>query len=616
MLFGSGKGSHAVGTSNRCTVRIDDGVKRDILARTDIGDYIGTVVSLRKRGNDLVGLCPFHGEKTPSFHVHPDRGFFKCFGCDAAGDVIRFVQLHENVNFVDALRMLAKRAGIELENEDPASARARSEKEALYHANDVAARYFHRVLTTGPEGKVARDYCAARGISDASIATFKLGFAPDRWDGLTAELAREGVEPELAAKAGLVKAGQRGYYDFYRDRLMIPTHAITGETIAFGGRLIGPGEPKYLNTTTTPVYTKGRYLFALGIARRSAQRDGSIVIVEGYLDCIALHAVGVTNAVASLGTAFTVEQARELRKATENVFVCFDGDAAGQAATAKSVDTLIGEGLAARIVQLAAGEDPDSFVRAHGEVAFRERLATAIPWVQFKIDRRIAEIQAGFKSRAQIAREAEILVRTLPRAEWDHWRTYAAPQLGVDVDDLRKARLLINEGARLEYGEGQLIDVRRSDKIRPGSVASPSWETACLAIFVSEPGLVGEYGTRIAPERFAEPALRRIYGRLRERAPALVQPADVFALFSDDGDVSATLASIAGSERSSIIRFGDTESRRAYLDRTIERFAADDRQRRIRELDAEITALFEAGRPVPQELREEHSALHTARTKG
>jgi DNA primase catalytic core len=597
-------------------VRIDDGIKRDILARTDIGEYIGTVVSLRQRGNDLVGLCPFHGEKTASFHVHPDRGFFKCFGCDAAGDVIRFVQLHENVNFVDAMRILAKRAGIELESEDPAMARVRSEKEAIYHANDVAAKFFHRVLSQGPEGEKARAYCAGRGISDESIATFKLGFAPERWDGLVSELQREGVDLEIAVRAGLVKQGQRGYYDFYRDRLMIPTYAITGETIAFGGRLLGPGEPKYLNTSTTPIYTKGRFLYALGIARRSAQKEGNIVIVEGYLDCIALHQAGVTNAVASLGTAFTADQARELRKATENVFICFDGDPAGQAATAKSLDTLIGEGLSARIVQLPAGEDPDGYVRARGGDAFRAQLTAAIPWVQFKIDRRIGEIQAGFKSRAQIAREAEILVRTLPRAEWDHWRTYAAPQLGVDIEDLRKARLQITEGATAEYGAGQVIDVRRSDKIRPGSVASPSWESACLAIFVSEPGLVGEYANRIGPERFAEPSLRRIYSHLCEQAHALVQPADVFALFSDDGDVSATLASIAGAERSSIIRFADTEARRAYLERMIERFAADDRQRRFRELDARMNALFEAGEPVPQELREEHNALHAARTKG
>jgi DNA primase len=403
---------------------ISDGVKREILARTDIGEYIGTVVSLRKRGNDLVGLCPFHGEKTPSFHVHPDRGFFKCFGCDAAGDVIRFVQLHDNLSFVDALRVLAKRTGVELEAEDPRAARVRSEKEAIYHANDVAARWFHRVLVELPEGEPGRAYVAKRGFPADTIATFKLGFAPDRWDGLVRELTREGVDLALAERAGLVKAGQRGHYDFYRGRLMIPTHAVTGETIAFGGRLIGEGEPKYLNTTTTPVYTKGRFLYALGAARRAAQREGAIVVVEGYLDCIALHQAGITHAVASLGTAFTSDQARELRKATSNVFVCFDGDAAGRAATAKSVDLLIAEGLDARIVALPPGEDPDSYVRANGAEGFRARLADAPNWVQFKLDLDLEALKDGFRSRAELARRAEERIAILPQEERDRWRVH------------------------------------------------------------------------------------------------------------------------------------------------------------------------------------------------
>jgi DNA primase catalytic core len=598
--------------SNACTVRIDDGVKRDILARIDIGDYIGSVVSLRKRGNDLVGLCPFHGEKSPSFHVHPDRGFFKCFGCSAGGDVIRFVQLHDNLNFVDAMRVLAKRAGIELEAEDPATSRLRSEKEAIYHANDIAARWFHQMLLHDASGARARAYCERREISAASIAEFMLGYAPDRWDGLTGELERAGVPPDLAAKAGLVKPGQRGYYDFYRDRLIIPTRAVTGETIAFGGRLIGEGEPKYLNTTTTPVYTKGRFLFALGAARRAAQREGAIVVVEGYLDCIALHQAGLTNAVASLGTAFTPDQARELRKATENVFVCFDGDVAGLAATAKSVDMLVAEGLSARIVRLPSGEDPDSYVRAHGAAGFRARLAEAAPWVQFKIDRELEALKSGFTSAAEIARRAEALVHGLPREEWDRWRVYVAGRLGINVDDLRKSRLLVNSALFGPRG----ATAAPSRHITPGAMEIPTFERDVLAVVLDEPPLVAEYRDRIPPERFDDPVLRRIYGTLCDRASALVQPADVFALFSDDGDVSATLASIAGSERSRIVRFADGNARRAFLDRLIERFSADDRQSRFRELDAQMDALLEAGQPVPQELRAEHTALHAAKVKG
>jgi len=591
-------------------MRIDDGVKREILARTDIGEYIGTVVSLRKRGNDLVGLCPFHGEKTPSFHVHPDRGFFKCFGCDAAGDVIRFVQLHDNLTFVDALRVLAKRAGVELEAEDPRAARVRSEKEAIYHANDVAARWFHRVLLESPEGEPGRAYAAKRGFAAETIATFKLGFAPDRWDGLVRELAREGVDLTIAERAGLVKAGQRGHYDFYRGRLMIPTHAVTGETIAFGGRLIGEGEPKYLNTTTTPVYTKGRFLYALGAARRAAQREGAIVVVEGYLDCIALHAAGVTNAVASLGTAFTAEQARELRKATENVFLCFDGDAAGRAATAKSVDLLVAEGLVARIVALPPGEDPDSYVRANGGDAFRARLAEAPNWVQFKLDVDLEALAGGFRSRAELARRAEERIAVLPQAERDRWRVYAAGRLGLNVDDLRKSRLLVNSAhfAPRSAGAGRHVN--------PALVETPSFERDVIAIALEEPGLIAEYAARIPPDRFGDPVCRRIYDRLWEQAETLVQPGDVFALFSDDGDVSATLATIAGAERSKIVRFADTDARRAFLDRLLERFAADDRGRRVRELTAQISALFEAGLPVPPELLEEERSLRVTKLKG
>jgi len=587
-------------------VRIDDGVKREVLARIDIGEYIGTFVSLRKRGNDLVGLCPFHGEKTPSFHVHPDRGFFKCFGCAAGGDVIRFVQLHDNLGFVDALTMLAKRAGIEIESEDPRAARVRSEKEAIYHANDVAARWFHQVLVSDAAGEPGRAYCAGRGIARETIDAFGLGYAPDGWQGLTDALGREDVDLELAAKAGLVKPGQRGFYDFYRGRLMIPTRAVTGETIAFGGRLVGEGEPKYLNTTTTPVYTKGRFLFALGIARRAVQREAGIVIVEGYLDCIALHQAGITNAVASLGTAFTPEQAHELRKATERVFLCFDGDAAGAAATAKSIDVLRAEGLRPSIVELPGNEDPDTFVRAHGGDAFRALLAAAVPAQQYEIDRDVDALARGELGRAEVARRAEARVRAEPREEWDRLRVYVAGRLGLNVDDLRKSRLLINATHFAPRTPG----ASPRGHITPATVELPSFERDVIAIVLEEPALAAEYGERIPAERFGDPLLRRVYGRILERAAELVQPADVFALFSEDGDVSATLASIAGGERSQTVRFADSDARRRQLDGLIERFAADDRRRRVRELETQIAALYEAGQAVPEDLIQEQTTLY------
>ena len=355
-------------------MKYDQDVLREIRARVDIAAFIGAHVPLKKRGNDLVGLCPFHAEKTPSFHVHPDRGFFKCFGCGAGGDVITFVQKSENVGFVDAVRTLASKAGVELEPENPRAMRARSEREAMYEANRIAAAYFMRMLADD-RGAGARAYYRQRGFSAATVERFCLGYAPDSWNGLVSELERNRVDLALAGRAGLVKSGQHGYYDFYRNRLMVPTYSTTGEVIAFGGRAIGEGEPKYLNTTTTPVYTKGHHLFALNLARRAAQSDRTLIVVEGYFDCIALHQGGFENAVAALGTSFTAEQAAELRKYAEYVFLCFDGDAAGSAAATKAIEVASKEiehtGSSVRIVLLPPDDDPDSFVRLHGAEQFR-----------------------------------------------------------------------------------------------------------------------------------------------------------------------------------------------------------------------------------------------------
>jgi DNA primase len=581
-------------------VRIDPGIIREVLARTDLAGLIGSYVSLTKRGNDLVGLCPFHSEKSPSFHVHPDRGFFKCFGCGLGGDAIRFLSQIENVPFPEAVRTLAKRAGIAVEEETPAAARSRSEKELIYRANELAAEYFHRMLRE-PAGEKARAYCERRGLDQETIAAFKLGFAPDRWDGLVGELQRDGVDLAVAARAGLVKQGQRGYYDFYRGRLMVPTLSTTGEVIAFGGRALGDEEPKYLNTTTTPVYTKGRYLFALNVARREAASKDAFIVVEGYLDCIALHQAGFRNAVASLGTAFTAEQAGEIKKYCRNVFLCFDGDRAGENATVKSIDTLVAAGCSARIVRLPQGEDPDSFVRNRGTAAFEQLLDEAVSWVEFKLEREVETIRSGFRSAAEIAREAEKLVRGLPQEEWDRWRVYVAGRLGLAVDDLRRSRFTV-EGPAVRGGT-------RFVRHAPGAGSAPSFERDVLEIALAEPSLIADFAASIPPGRFANPQLRGLYERIVEHAATLAQPSDVLALFSADDEAIALLTSIERPDRSSDVRFADREARRELLERIVERLRADDERARMRELDRRIDELLSAGEPVPRELRDEFSTL-------
>lgn len=590
-------------------MRFDQGAVREIHARIDIASFIGSYVSLRKRGNDLVGLCPFHTEKTPSFHVHPDKGFFKCFGCGVGGDVITFLSKLENLPFPDAVRTLAQKAGVELEPESPQTLRVRSEREAIYEANRIAAAFFERLLRE-PAGASARSYCERRGISTASIEKFHLGYAPDAWNTLTDELERSGVDLAIASKAGLVKRGERGYYDFYRDRLMVPTYATTGEVIAFGGRALGDAEPKYLNTSTTPVYTKGRHLFALNVARRAAAQDKTLIVVEGYLDCIALHQAGFENAVASLGTSFTEEQAKELRKYADGIFLCFDADTAGNAAAGKAVEiaTEVIEhvGSSVRIVTLPAGADPDSYVREHGAQAFTGLLKAAKPAIEFRLEREADRLARGFESPAGIAAQAETLIqRMTPRAEWDRWRVWIAKRLKVNENDLRNSRFLANTANFTPRSAGLAAATRHISR----NVQPSSFEREALAIMLEEPGLVREYRDRIPVQCFRSETYARVYAALVQDAERLGETADVFALFADDNEGMEVLASLGQRDRSSTVRYEDSTQRRAHLDRVVQRLQLDEERQRYQELSRHIDELVMAGQNVSSELRNEFDAL-------
>jgi DNA primase len=594
--------------------RIDDDVKREVLARTDLATYIGTYVQLRKRGNDLVGLCPFHAEKTPSFHVHPDRGFWKCFGCQKAGDVLTFAMEHEALSFPEALRQLAHRAGIAIEEENPAAARVRGEREQIYAANELAAAFFHQTLRLAPEAEAARAYAAKRGLTAATIDAFKLGFAPQGWDTLLRELAKNGVDLAIAAKAGLLKLGDRGsYYDVYRGRFMIPTYAsTTGEVVAFGGRALDDSEPKYLNTSTTPVYTKGRGLYALNVARRAAVASDTLVVVEGYLDCIALHQAGFANAVASLGTAFTADQAAELRKYAERIFVCFDADAAGNAATAKSIRVLTGAGCVPFIVRLPPGEDPDTFIRTQGAPAFQARLDAALEWIQFELDSEIDDLLRKRLPRAQAAKSAENLVRGLPQLEWDRWRLYAANRLSIPVDDLRNARFAANPanfGPRATSRFPAAAGGNRFTRHAAPAAEPPALAREILAALVDEPALAAEYADRIPLELFEDERYRRIYEALRTLPQSASGPADAYAALGDDSEAVTIIATLQKPDRSSKIRFVDSASRRAHLDRVVEVLTESRLERRKSELDLAMAETFAAGRSVSAAERDEHQSL-------
>ncbi|MBV9150067.1 MAG: DNA primase [Candidatus Eremiobacteraeota bacterium] len=591
-------------------MRIDPTTIREIHARTDLASLVGSFVSLRKAGRDLVGLCPFHSERTPSFHVHAQEGYFKCFGCGAYGDAIAFVQRVENLTFPDAARVLATRAGIELAAETAVDARRRSERETIYEANKVAAAFFARNLL-GEEGAEALRYCERRSINAATIERFSLGYALDGWDALVNELRGQGIDLAVAAKAGLVKPRQSGgYYDFYRNRLMIPTLSTTGEIIAFGGRALGDAEQKYVNTATTPVYTKGHHVFALNLARRAAAAEGSLIVVEGYLDCIALHQAGFENAVASLGTAFTEDQARQLRKYAEHIYVCFDADAAGSAAAEKAIDTAVrvieNAGSSVRVVTLPIGEDPDSFVRTQGAAAFRTLLEESKPAIEFRLEREVARLQTGFDSPSMIARRGEALIREMtPVAEWDKWRVYVAGRLNVSPNDLRNSRFLSNAANFAPRGPVRLGSRHIAPSFQPSS-----YEREILAIVVEEPGLLVDYAAELPPpSRFANEVYRTIYKRLLDEAPRLRSSADIYALFAEEADVAGVLSALQKPDRSSTVRYKDTEERRQHLEQIIKRLQLEAEKERYQELSRQIDELVGAGKEVPKEVRNDYDAL-------
>lgn len=596
-------GDHVL--AGRLRLGIDRSIIAEVLAKTDLITLIGSHVALQRRGQHFIGLCPFHSERTPSFNVRPDRGFFKCFGCGVGGDAIRFVERIENLSFNDALSQLARRAGVKLAEESEFENKLRVLREAITAANSIAALYYNRMLLRAPEAEHARQYCEARGIDAAAIERFSLGYAPDLWDGLRDVLQAASVDDNVAVQAGLLKQGQRGLYDFYRNRLMIPTTSVTGETVAFGGRSLDGSEPKYINTTTTPIYTKGKMLYGMNYARRAAGSKGALIVVEGYLDCIAMHRAGFDNTVASLGTAFTAEQAEVLRRYVTNVFVAYDGDAAGQGATDKALELLEAAGLKARVLEFAVGEDPDSFLREHGAKTMEARLAKAPRSSEYRIDRALAALDDGFRSPGERAAEVERFIKSEPQIERDRLRVRVAQKLGLAIEDLRRS---ITAQAQPSPTRPNLA--RRL----PAAPLPATRDREIISLFVEEPALIAEYRHIITPDRLRDAQCRRFYEQLLAHE-TLVSSTDVLVAVSNDEESGAVLLSLSGEERSQAVRFQDGAARRAHLDRVVATLLREDDERRRREIDAQVDALLLEEREIPQELIEEQKVIQARLTR-
>lgn len=344
----------------------------EVKARTDIVDVVSDYVRLKKRGSNFVGLCPFHTEKTPSFNVNPSRDIFKCFGCGTGGDVFNFVSQTEGLSFPESVRLLADRAGIVLPSEQIPDEEA-SEVDSIYQTLRFAAGSFFKLLTQSPTAQDAREYLERRGLTGESVKRFGLGFADNTWDGLIKEARKAHISSELLEKAGLIiaKKNRDGHYDRYRNRIIFPITSHVGKVVGFGGRVLDPeDEPKYINSPETKVYNKSRVLYGLFQARNEIRKRDEVLLVEGYTDVIALHQAGLEHAVATCGTAVTVEQIKLLSRYTNRIVLLYDADSAGIRAAFRAIDLILEHGFGASAVSLPPGQDPDSYVRKEGAEAF------------------------------------------------------------------------------------------------------------------------------------------------------------------------------------------------------------------------------------------------------
>lgn len=416
-------------------MRITEETIERIKQENDIVDVISETVRLKRSGRNYMGLCPFHGEKSPSFSVSQDKQIYKCFGCGEAGNVLTFVMKQKNLNFIESCKLLAERANIPLNLGNGEESKVVKKKELLYKINVEAARYFFSNLQ---ENENAKDYFLNRGIKEITIKRFGLGYAKDGWQNLRMYLKKKGFSDSLMLEAGLVIKSQKGtIYDRFRNRVMFPVFDIKGNVIGFGGRVLDDSKPKYLNSPETLVFQKGTNLYGLNFAIKNRIEKRYFIIVEGYMDLISLHQYGITNVVASLGTALTVNQARLLKRYADKVIISYDADVAGQTATLRGLEILKEAGFDVRVLKIPQGKDPDEFVRSNGKDAFLKLVDKAENLISYRLEK--AKEGINFKDKSSLVeygnRVADILANLNP-VEKDIYVKSISEDIGIKEQSL------------------------------------------------------------------------------------------------------------------------------------------------------------------------------------
>lgn len=440
----------------------------ELVARNPVDEVVSQYVTLEKKGSSYFGLCPFHSEKTGSFHVDPNKGICYCFGCHKGGGVVNFIMEIENLDFPDAVRFLAKRAGMEVP-EDRNYESTYKKQERLWALCKDAARFYYKKLNE-PCGEEARAYMEKRGISKAIATRFGLGYAPDEWTGLLMEMTKLGYEKQELLEAGLaLKHREKGtLYDRFRNRLIFPIIDIRGNIIGFGGRVMGEGEPKYLNSPETLIFNKRKNLFAMNLVKKSKQ--GRIILTEGYMDAMSLHQYGFDCAVASLGTALTEEQAQLMSKYTEEVVLTYDGDEAGQNATKRAIPILEKAGLRVKVLKMQGAKDPDEYLKKYGAERFRLLLEGSTG----QMDYRLQSLESGYnllkdEDRLEYLKKAADLIASLQSpVERDIYISKVAETAGVSKEALKlEAENAYKRRARSEKRREERRAMRPVENFQP-----------------------------------------------------------------------------------------------------------------------------------------------------
>lgn len=504
---------------------------QELTDRNDIAEVVSGYVKLTKRsGANHFGLCPFHNEKTPSFSVSTDKQIYHCFGCGKGGGVINFIMEVENLSYPDAVRFLARRVGLSIPEEERDENFSRRER--MLELNRDAARFFFNMLKL-PEGAPARDYVVKREISPAMVRSFGLGFAPDSWDALVNAMTQKGYTKLELLDAGLARAsknGNGGIYDTFRNRLMFPVIDVRGSVIGFSGRILGDGEPKYMNSPETLVFNKSRNLFAINLAKKS--KKGYIILSEGNIDVVALHQAGFDCAVASLGTSLTAEQARLISRYANEVVIAYDGDSAGQKAASRGIGILEKLDIKVRVLRLNGAKDPDEYIKKFGAVAFENLLSRSENHIEYRISDVASKYDLSVdESRISFLKEATAIIAELPGAvEREVYALKISDMAKVSGEavlaELARTRKRLAGQAKKKQEKETSSPIKsnqpRERSLHYDNIHSALAEKGIISLLYYEPSLLKD--TDLTQEDFSSEVLGRLYAELKTRTRSGAQP--------------------------------------------------------------------------------------------